>query len=37
LFLFDGAVDGSGVDDRDEEAEIVLFASPVIMSEDGGE
>jgi hypothetical protein len=33
----DEAMDGSGVDDNDEEAEMVLLASPVMMSDDGGE
>lgn len=30
-------MDGSGVDESEEEAEIVLLASPVMINEDGGE
>ena len=30
------AIEGSGVDDNDDDAEMVLFASPGIIKDDGG-
>ena len=34
---FTDVIDDSGVDESDDEAEIVLFASPVIINDEGGE
>jgi hypothetical protein len=33
----DDAIEGSGVEDSEDDAETVLLASPVMMSDDGGE